>query len=146
VALLIGVEQVRLGARENFANTISQTDLIVGARGGAMQFLLYTVFRVGSATNNIAYESYEHFHNHPAGAWTIPYSLGDSHHGFRVVGTTEDFYQDYRYRCDRQVEVAEGRGPSEIFDVALGSDAAAELKYRLGDRCNGIAERPSSKR
>jgi putative ABC transport system permease protein len=134
VALLIGVEQVRLGARESFANTISQTDLIVGARGGAMQLLLYTVFRVGSATNNIAYESYEHFRNHPAVAWTIPYSLGDSHHGFRVVGTTEEFYQDYRYRRDRQVELAEGRVPSEIFDVALGSDVAAALKYRLGDR------------
>jgi putative ABC transport system permease protein len=134
VALLIGVEQVRLGARESFANTISQTDLIVGARGGALQLLLYTVFRVGSATNNIAYESYDHFRNHPAVAWTIPYSLGDSHHGFRVVGTTEDFYRDYRYRRDRQVNLAEGRVPSEIFDVALGSDVAAELKYRLGDR------------
>jgi len=110
VALLIGVEQVRLGARESFANTISQTDLIVGARGGALQLLLYTVFRVGSATNNIAYESYEHFRNrnHPAVAWTMPYSLGDSHYGFRVVGTIEDFSQDYRYRRDHQVEVAEG--------------------------------------
>ena len=133
VALLIGVEQVRLGARESFANTISQTDLIVGARGGALQLLLYTVFRVGSATNNIAYESYEHFRKHPAVAWTIPYSLGDSHYGFRVVGTTGEFYQHYRYRRDRQVELAEGRVPAEIFDVALGSDVAAELKYRLGD-------------
>jgi hypothetical protein len=66
VALLIGVEQVRLGARESFANTISQTDLIVGARGGALQLLLYTVFRIGSATNNIAYESYQRFRTHPA--------------------------------------------------------------------------------
>jgi putative ABC transport system permease protein len=72
VALLIGVEQVRLGARESFANTISQTDLIVGARGGALSLLLYTVFRIGSATNNITYASYEHFRNHPAVAWTIP--------------------------------------------------------------------------
>ena len=132
VALLIGVEQVRIGARESFANTISQTDLIMGARGGALQLLLYTVFRVGSATNNIAYESYDHFRNHPAVAWTIPYSLGDSHYGFRVVGTTEGFYQNYRYRCDRQVELAEGRVPSEIFDVALGSDVASDLKYRPG--------------
>ena len=134
VALLIGVEQVRLGGRESFANTISQTDLIVGARGGALQLLLYTVFRVGSATNNIAYASYDYFRKHPAVAWTIPYSLGDSHHGFRVVGTSQEFYQYYRYRRDRQVELAEGRVPSEIFDVALGSDVAAELKYRLGER------------
>ncbi|MGH8056140.1 MAG: ABC transporter permease, partial [Candidatus Entotheonellia bacterium] len=98
VALLLGVEQVRLGARESFANTISQTDLIVGARGGTLQLLLYTVFRIGTATNNIAYASYESFRKHPAVAWTIPYSLGDSHRGYRVVGTTEDFYTRYRYR------------------------------------------------
>ena len=134
VALLIGVEQVRLGARESFANTISQTDLIVGARGGALSLLLYTVFRIGSATNNITYASYEHFRNHPAVAWTIPYSLGDSHRGFRVVATTEDFYNYYRYRHDRPVELAEGRIPADIFEVALGSDVAAELKYRVGER------------
>ena len=94
---------------------------------------MYAVFRVGSATNNISYESYEHFRNHPAVAWTIPYSPGDSHYGFRVVGTSEDFYQHYRYRRDRHVELAEGSAPSQIFDVALGSDAGHELQYRLGD-------------
>jgi putative ABC transport system permease protein len=133
VTLLLGVEQVRVGARESFANTISQTDLIVGARGGTLQLLLYAVFRIGTATNNISYESYEHFRSHPAMAWTIPYSLGDSHRGYRVVGTTEDFYTHYRYRRDRQVELSEGRIPSGVFDVALGWDVAADLQYRVGD-------------
>jgi putative ABC transport system permease protein len=133
VALLLGVEQVRLGARESFANTISQTDLIVGARGGALQLLLYAVFRIGTATNNVSYTSYEHFRNHPAVAWTIPYSLGDSHRGYRVVGTTEEFYDRYRYRRDRPIEHAEGRIPSGIFDAALGADVAADLQYRVGD-------------
>jgi putative ABC transport system permease protein len=134
VALLIGVEQARLGACESFANTISQTDLFVGARGGTLQLLLYTVFRIGSSTNNIAYESYVYFRDHPAVAWTIPYLLGDSHRGFRVVGPTEDYYSKYRYRRERQVELAERRVPSDIFDVALGSDVAADLQYRLGNR------------
>jgi putative ABC transport system permease protein len=110
MALLLGVENVRVGARESFANTISQTDLIVGARGGSLQLLLYSVFRIGQATNNISYESYQHWKNHPAVAWTIPYSLGDSHRGFRVVGTTEDFYQHLRFRRDRRLEFAAGRG------------------------------------
>jgi putative ABC transport system permease protein len=133
VTLLLGVEQVRVGARESFANTISQTDLIVGARGGALQLLLYAVFRIGAATNNISYESYEYFRSHPAVAWTIPYSLGDSHRGYRVVGTTEDFYTKYRYRRDRQIEFAAGRIPAGIFDVTVGSDVAADLAYRVGD-------------
>lgn len=134
VTLLLGVEQVRVGARESFANTISQTDLIVGARSGALQLLLYAVFRIGAGTNNISYESYEYFRGHPAVAWTIPYSLGDSHRGYRVVGTTADFYTKYRYRHDRQIEFAEGGIPSGIFDVILGSDVATNLRYRLGDR------------
>ena len=133
VALLIGVEQVRLGARESFSNTISQTDLITGARGGALQLLLYSVFRIGSATNNISYDTYVHFQKHPAVAWTIPYSLGDSHRGFRVVGTTNDFYEHYRFRRDRRIEFAQGRLPNGIFDVVLGSDVAATLQYKPGD-------------
>lgn len=134
VALLVGVEHVRTGARESFSNTISQTDLIVGARGGSLQLLLYAVFRMGSATNNITYESYERFKSHPAVEWTIPYSLGDSHQGFRVVGTTEDFYTKYRFRRDRSIQFREGRAPEGVFDVALGSDVAEALKYKVGQR------------
>lgn len=142
VALLLGVENVRVGARESFAGTISQTDLIVGARGGSLQLLLYSVFRIGTATNNISYETYEKWKQHPAVAWTIPYSLGDSHRGFRVVGTTKDFYEHYRYRRDRTIRFAAGRAPEGVFDVALGSDVAATLGYKMGDKIvitHGIA-------
>ncbi len=134
VALLLGVEIVRSGARESFRGTISGTDLIVGARGGSLQLLLYAVFRMGSATNNITYDSYQHFARHPAVKWSIPYSLGDSYRGFRVVGTTNDFYQRYQYRRDRKIEFASGRLPDGVFDVVLGSDVAATLKHKTGDR------------
>src|SRR6266436_8660339 len=83
VALLVGVENVRVGARDSFANTISQTDLIVGARGGSLQLLLYAVFHMGTATNDITFKTYERFKNHPAVAWAIPLSFGDSHRGYR---------------------------------------------------------------
>ena len=143
VGLLVGVERVRQGARESFANTISQTDLIVGAKGGTVQLLLYTVFRIGSATNNIGYETYQKFKNHPAVKWTIPYSLGDSHRGFRVVGTNEDFYKEFRYRTDRSLELADGKPAEGLFDVALGSEVAEQLNYKVGDKVvltHGVSE------
>ena len=93
VGLLIGVENVRTGMRESFSNTISQTDLIVGTKGGTIQLLLYSVFGMGSPTANLTYETYKAWDEHPAVAWTIPYALGDSHRGFRVIGTNEDFYE-----------------------------------------------------
>lgn len=146
VLLLLGIERVRLGARESFSNTISQTDLIVGAKGGTLQLLLYSVFRLGSATANISFESYEKLRSHPAVKWVIPYSLGDSHRGFRVVGTNEDFYANYRYRQDRTVTFAEGQAPMQVFDIALGSEVAKALGYKLGDSvavAHGVTEGPA---
>ena len=55
VALLLGVEKMRTAAREGFANTVSGVDLIVGARSGQLNLLLYSVFRVGDATANVSY-------------------------------------------------------------------------------------------
>jgi putative ABC transport system permease protein len=134
VSLWVGIEHIRLGARESFSNTISQTDLIVGSRGGPIQLLLYTIFHMGSPTANVTYESYEKIKKHPAVLWTIPISLGDSHRGFRVVGTNEDFYRHYRYRQERRIEFEQGQAPLDVFDVALGSEVAQRLGYRLGDR------------
>ena len=134
VSLWVGIEHIRVGARESFSNTISQTDLIVGARSGSLQLLLYTVFHMGSPTANVSYESYEKIKNQPAVLWTIPISLGDSHRGYRVVGTNEDFYRQYRYRQDRRIEFEQGRAPADVFDVALGSEVAQRLGYRLGQR------------
>lgn len=143
IMLLLAVERVRLGARDSFTNTISGTDLIVGARGGTVQLLLYAVFRMGSATNNMSYESYETIKSWPEVAWTIPYSLGDSHRGFRVVGTTTDFYERYQYQRGKKVAFETGGAPAGLFDVAVGSAVARRLGYKTGDRItlsHGISE------
>ncbi len=143
VALFLGIERVRLGVRESFSSAISQTDLIVGARGGSLPLLLYSVFHIGNATNNISYKSYLHFNQHAAVKWTIPLSLGDSHRSYRVVATDSSFYENYRYRGDRRVELSQGVPANEILDVVLGSDVAEKLHYKLGDKvvlAHGISE------
>lgn len=132
VALLLGIENVRSGMRESFSNTISRTDLIVGARGGSMQLLLYSVFGIGSPTNNVSWSTYERFRDHPAVAWTIPISLGDSHRGFRVVGTDSSFYENFHYGGGRRVRLAEGAQPRTDHEVVLGDQVARELGYALG--------------
>jgi putative ABC transport system permease protein len=131
VALLLGVEKVRGGARESFTNAISGTDLVVGARGGGVNLLLYAVFRIGDATNNISWQSYQDVAQQPDVAWTIPISLGDSHKGFRVLGTTEDYFRRFRYGRDHPLEFAEGRPFADLYDAVLGADVAATLGYGL---------------
>ncbi len=133
VALLLGVEKIRTEARSSFASTISGTDLIVGARSGDINLLLYSVFRIGNATNNISWQSYQDITSRPEVAWAIPISLGDSHRGFRVMGTTQDYFQHYRFARDRPLKLAEGKAFSTVFETVLGANVAQELGYRVGD-------------
>ena len=131
VTLLLGVEKIRREAKASFANTISGTDLIIGARSGAIQLLLYAVFRIGNATNNISWESYREIASDPQIRWTIPFSLGDSHRGFRVLGTNLDYFEHYRYARNRQLEFAKGVPFADLYDAVLGADVAKELGYTL---------------
>jgi putative ABC transport system permease protein len=133
VTLLLGVEKVRTGARQSFADTISGTDLIVGARSGGLNLLLYSVFRIGNATNNVTWTSYRDIASRPEIAWIVPLSLGDSHHGFRVLGTTPDYFAHYKFRQTHGLSFRAGGPFSDLFDAVIGSDVAAALGYKIGD-------------
>ena len=134
VLLLVGVDRIRQGAQEGFSGTLSQTDLVVGARGGSLPLLLYAVFHIGTPANDLSYASYEHFRDHPAVQWTIPFSMGDSHHGYRVIATDANFYEHYRYHRDHSIDFADGTRPEAIFDAAMGSEVAERLGYHVGSK------------
>jgi putative ABC transport system permease protein len=134
VALLLGVEKMRTAARDGFANTVSGVDLIVGARSGQLNLLLYSVFRVGDATANVSWESYQKIARHPDVAWTIPISLGDSHRGFRVMGTNGDYFKHYRFAGDREIRFAAGKPFADLYDAVVGAEVAKQLGYSVGSK------------
>ena len=143
VILLLGVERVRTEAKSSFANTISGTDLIVGGRSGQVNLLLYSVFRIGNATNNIDWKSYQEFSQHNAVKWAIPISLGDSHKGFRVMGTNHSYFENYRYGSKQPLTFQEGKEFNQLFDVVIGADVAKKLDYKIGDHiilAHGISD------
>ncbi|WP_439147325.1 ABC transporter permease [Vibrio sp.] len=143
VILLLGVERVRTEAKSSFANTISGTDLIVGGRSGQVNLLLYSVFRIGNATNNIDWKSYQEFSQHKAVKWAIPISLGDSHKGFRVMGTNHSYFENYRYGSKQPLTFQQGKEFNELFDVVIGADVAKKLDYTIGDQiilAHGISD------
>ena len=133
VALLLGVQKTRTAAREGFANTVSGVDLIVGARSGQLNLLLYSVFRVGDATANVSWETYQKVAGRSDVAWTIPLSLGDSHRGFRVLGTNLDYFRHYRFAGGRELSFDTGKPFTDLYDTVLGAEVAQQLGYRLGD-------------
>jgi len=134
VLLLLSVEKIRDEARQGFTNAVSGTDLIVGARTGPIQLLLYSVFRLGNATNNIGWESYQKIAAHRSVDWTIPISLGDSHRGYSVIGTNTDYFRYYRFGRKQSLSFTEGRQFEGLYDVVLGAQVARELGYSIGDR------------
>lgn len=131
ILLLLGVDTIRKEAKDNFINTLSQTDLIVGARSGSVNLLLYSVFRIGNATNNVSYQSYQEIAVMDAVKWTIPISLGDSHHGFRVMGTTTDYFRYYHYANDQNLHFQSGHTFDDLYDAVIGYDVAQTLHYEL---------------
>jgi putative ABC transport system permease protein len=132
--LLMGIERIRQDVRENFAQAVSGTDLIVGARTGPVQLLLYSVFRIGNATNNIRWTSAEALARHRAVAWMVPLSLGDSHRGFAVLGTTPGYFVHFRHGDKQPLRLAQGKAFDGLYDVVLGADVARRLNYNLGQR------------
>ncbi|WP_199609845.1 ABC transporter permease [Flocculibacter collagenilyticus] len=134
VTLLLSVERIRTQTKANFANTVSGTDMIVGARTGEIQLLLSSIFHIGNATNNVSWQTYQRIANQPNVKWSIPLSLGDSHKGYRVVGTTNAFFQHYQFGNKQALILAEGHSFSRSFDVVLGAAVAATLNYKMGDQ------------
>jgi putative ABC transport system permease protein len=133
VAMLLGVERLREQAHEGFGHSIAGTDLVVGARTSPVQLMLYAVFRIGEATNNMTWASYQDITKNPLIAWSIPISLGDSHHGFPVLGTTLDYFTHFHYGDAQLLTFKQGKPFNATFDAVLGAEVAKQLGYKLGD-------------
>ncbi len=132
VALLWGVLQVRDGARSGFAATVSGVDLIVGPRTGPLNLLLYSIFQAGEPTSSVSRASFELVARHPDVAWALPLSLGDSHRGFRVLGTTPDYFLHYRHGRRQVLLFAEGRAFAAHGELVIGATVARVLGYQPG--------------
>ncbi|ASM52853.1 putative ABC transport system permease protein [Pseudoalteromonas nigrifaciens] len=133
VMLLLSIERVRIDAKSSFSNTISGTDLIVGARTGDIQLLLSSVFRIGHTNNGVSWQSYEYITEQHGVKWSIPISLGDSHKGQAVLGTTLDYFNYYRFGKKQPLSFKQGHAFNTINQVVLGSEVASKLNYKLGD-------------
>ena len=133
VMLLLSIERVRVDAKSSFSNTISGTDLIVGARTGDIQLLLSSVFRIGHTNNGVSWQSYQYITKQRGVKWSIPISLGDSHKGQAVLGTTLDYFKHYRFAKKQPLVFEQGQAFSSINEVVIGSEVAKKLAYQIGD-------------
>ena len=133
VTLLLGIQYLRTEVKESFTSTVSDTDLIIGARSGQLNLLLYTVFHLGDPTNNIRWSTFQELEADERIDWLIPISLGDSYRGSRVIGTNDNFLERFQYGRGQSLQLAQGRWFDGVFDVVLGANVADKFDHAVGD-------------
>ena len=134
MVLLLSVDRIKQAAEEGFAQSISGVDLLVGARTGELDLLLYSVFHVGQPVSNITTKTADDIRALQTVDWVVPISLGDSHKGYRVTATTPEYFSKVKLRNDQVMEFSQGRAFQNLNEVVIGSEVANALKYALGDK------------
>ncbi|HEV3007021.1 MAG TPA: ABC transporter permease, partial [Pirellulales bacterium] len=153
VALVVSVLVIHSVVSDTFRRTAQGFDLIVGAKGSGLQLVLNTVFHLSKPINNIPYSYYKEFteDEHHRGKYAryvklaVPYCLGDSYEGYRVVGTTPQMFDEFEYANDRKYQFAQGRNFTQegFFEGVIGSLVARNAHLKLGDTFNpthGVSE------
>ncbi len=115
--------------QEKFEKNLAGVDLVIGAKGSPLQLILSSMYHIDAPTGNIPIKAATPFlrEGHPIIETSIPLSLGDSHRGFRVVGTEPEILDLYNAR------IAEGQMWSKTLEVVAGAAVADELGLKIGD-------------
>jgi len=133
IVIMLGIDHIGKQAKRSFNTTISGVDLIVGSRSSSLNLLLYSIFRMGSATANIDWQTFENINADNKVKWSIPISLGDSHKGFRVLGTNNNYFKHYKHGDSQSLVFSQGKELHHVFDLIIGADVARTLGYKMGD-------------
>jgi len=135
-ALLWTLERLRHDIRSSFSQSVSGVDLIVGARSSPVQLMLFSVFHIGSVPQSMSMDSVHKLAQHRSVSWAVPLSLGDSHRGFPVLGTTVAYFQHFAYG-DKQPLVLQRGGVfadtlDGLYEAVIGAEVARQMGYELG--------------
>ncbi|WP_126245838.1 ABC transporter permease [Chitinophaga rhizosphaerae] len=118
-------------ARQQLEQQIDGIDLVLGAKGSPLQLILSSVYHLDNPTGNISLTEAERFMHHPLVESAIPISLGDSYHGFRIIGTTQAYLDKYN------VKPAQGKVFGKSMEVVAGAEAARKAGLKVGSRFAG---------
>lgn len=146
--VLLGVEKLRTEGKAQFMNSVSGVDLLVGPRSGGVQLLLYSVFHLGQPTHNLRWDTYQALQQMRGVSWVVPLSLGDSHRGFRVVGTEAGFFEHYLFGDRESLRFAAGQAFAAPDEVVVGAEVARQLHYQVGSQlqiAHGLVDAASAR-
>jgi putative ABC transport system permease protein len=115
--------------QEKFEKNLAGIDLVIGAKGSPLQLILSSMYHIDAPTGNISIEAAQPFlrDGHPIIETAIPLSLGDSHRGYRVVGSEPEILKLYN------ASISKGKMWENTMEVVAGAAVADELGLEVGD-------------
>lgn len=143
VALVAAILALRLESERAFSQKDTGFEVIVGAKGSPLQLVLNTMYHLGSPNGNVPLAVYEQLRTDKRVTAMLPMVFGDNVGGYKVIGTTPEFFTEFRYRKNVGVQVAQGKPFEKNYQVVIGTEVAQRLALRVGDSVtirHGLAE------
>lgn len=131
VMLIISVENLMAQLKNNVVENAGTYDVLVGAPGSETQLVLSSMFYYDSPIANINIEYYEKLQNDSRVAKVVPLGMGDNYNGYRIIGTSEEFF-------DEGFSLKEGRLFESDGEVVIGSTVAKVTGLGIGDTFSGM--------
>ncbi len=132
--LVMALFQIQAQSRAAFTSGASSFDAVLGARGSQLQIVLNSVFHLETSPGNLNWAWYTRLNADPGVSFALPYALGDSFHGYRIVGTESKLF-DGALAGEATLMLAEGRPfDDSLREVVVGSFAAEHSGLKINSR------------
>lgn len=118
-----------------FKTTAGYYDMIIGPPGSATQLAMNTMFFTETPLGTISYEYAEALENDTRVNRVVPFTMGDSFNGARIIGTTPDFLDGKALKT--------GEMFGEAFEAVVGASVAKKYNLLVGSTLvtsHGISE------
>ena len=120
---------------DGFKSTAAYYDIIIGPAGSSTQLAMNTMFFTDKPLGTISYEYVENLRADMRINTVVPFTMGDSYNGAKIVGTEPIFLEGRA--------LSDGEMFDERFECVLGSAVAKKYGLSLGDTLvtsHGLAE------
>lgn len=123
----VGILAYNISAQveDGIYNTSAYYDTIIGPAGSDTDLAMTTMFFTGSVTDTICYENYEKLLSDIRVNVVVPFAMGDSYNGSKIIGTSAEFLDGK--------DLKKGDMFAEKFEAVVGAEVAKTNGLEIGD-------------
>lgn len=137
VALLMVLLTVRDSASRAFLRGTGNMHLLVSAQESRLESVLNSVFHSGVPQRVVTWDKFQAVASLPPVDWALATVQGDNYRGYATMGVQPPFFEKFLPDGASPMTLASGTffraGEAGVFDVVLGSSAAAGTGLKVGD-------------